>query len=213
MPYCQDSSLIWFYNNVTKRNPGVLILMADNMVMDDGPVLLYGAEDDQINAIEVNAELKATITADGYVFEAKIPIEEIGLTEADLALGHIHATAMTVNIFNTDFSGYSDELWENAGYQATYAGVNQWNKSPKVSLTGKEYDYEESEEDDWWASPDTSDDDVTTKSDEPQTSTTEQDTAVTPPTSNNMILVIIGVIVCVVLIAVVIVIAMRKRQV
>ena len=152
--YCQDSTLFWLYNSKTKMVPDVFSVFAKNSDYNDGkPYIVYAAGNNQDGAIELNIEIQSTVTENGFVIEAKIPLSETTVSEKDMALGYIRCTFCSVNIFNQGFSGNAEELWTGFGYQAQYTGVEQWRYSPSVVLTGREYDYQpdtEPEEDDEW---------------------------------------------------------------
>ena len=145
-PYCQDSSLVWFVDRWhTDKTPDSLAVfprsLKDGQVNED-PFISRGIENKQDDAEPLqDTTYGVTVTDNGFTLEAKIPLEQLGLTERYLALGLYGVTYCCVNITDPNFSGDSSNLWAD-NFQAQYTGVNTWQDAPVIKLTGKEYNYE-----------------------------------------------------------------------
>jgi len=140
MPYCQDGTLAWFYNNKTRARHSMSVFAESD---GNGSYILFNEEDSQTTGAKLDCEMVSKLNDKGFVIEAKIDVTKLKLTEKDLALGYIQFTYCSVNIYNPEFSGSNKDLWEGYGYQGQYIGVNNWTMSPDVVLTGKTYDYVE----------------------------------------------------------------------
>ncbi len=144
-PYCQDSSLVWFvdrwHTDVTPDSLAVFPRSLKDGQVNEEPFISRGIQNRQDDALPIEAEYGVTVSDNGFVLEAKIPLEQLGLTERYLALGLYGVTYCCVNITDPDFSGDSSNLWAD-NYQAQYTGVNDWQNAPVIKLTGKEYNYE-----------------------------------------------------------------------
>ena len=128
-PYTQDSTLIWFING-SKRN-SLSVLAANDS--SDTPLIYFNENDDQPNGVLLDAEATATIGS-GFVLEAKIALSDIGFTEDEFKSGDTYVTYCCVNIYDSDFSGDSAQLWAPYGYQLQYIGVNTWDLAPVINV-------------------------------------------------------------------------------
>ncbi|MCQ2425078.1 MAG: hypothetical protein MJ070_02935 [Lachnospiraceae bacterium] len=147
MPYCQDSTLVWFvdrwHTDVTPDSLAVFPRSLKDGQVNEEPFISRGIQNKQDDAEPLQDTVYGvTVTDNGFTLEAKIPLEQLGLTERYLALGLYGVTYCCVDITDPNFSGKNTDLWAE-NFQAQYTGVNTWQDAPVIKLTGdKTYDYE-----------------------------------------------------------------------
>ncbi len=150
--YTGDGSLLWFVNtgdaeqwlsSGTMTSAPACGLMWNAGVRDaetgdkprpgdNVPQVAYFDKNDQSVTYEKTASgdwnysLKYDDTMFYYIFELAIPWADLPFTMADLEAGDISATFCSVDIWNEEYPGGTDGIWDN-GYQMQYPGVNNWH--------------------------------------------------------------------------------------
>jgi len=130
--YCQDGTLIWFIN--TNSTMHSISVFATNK--GSAPFMMFNKNDDQAGGTLLNCEIVSDIRDNGFLIEAKISLSDLLLTEKDFINGKMMTTYCCVNIYNSSFSGNSEDLWGDYGYEPWYTGVTKWMSSPKIQVVG-----------------------------------------------------------------------------